>query len=175
MRILALDVGERYVGVAISDPTATIARPLLTLERGSRKEDAAAVAHLVQEHQVEKVVVGRPLSLDGTVGPQARRVDRYTEVVADQLEVPVVSWDERYSTARADEILRETRSEKAKRRARSNGEIDAIAAAVILQSYLDSRYRDGGGLGSPDLDDCHAGGARPESGHKPTGTYKGEL
>jgi putative Holliday junction resolvase len=140
MRILALDVGERRVGVAISDPTATIARPLETLERGSREEHFCAVARLVREHAVERVVVGRPLSLDGTVGPQARRVDRYTEALAEHLEVPVTPWDERYSTARADEILRATRSEKAKRRARSNGEIDAIAAAVILQSYLDSEY-----------------------------------
>jgi putative Holliday junction resolvase len=142
MRILALDVGERYIGVAISDPTALIARPLLTLEHTSDENDFAAIADLVAEHGAELVVVGRPLSLDGTEGPQARRVARYTEGLAEHVSVPVVAWDERFSTARADEILRQTRKEKAKRRARSNGEIDAIAAAVILQDYLDSRTVD---------------------------------
>jgi len=139
MRIIALDVGERHTGVAISDPTATIARPLETIDHRSRKGLSSAVAALVEEHDVEVVVVGRPLSLDGRVGPQAQRVDRYVEALVEQLKVPVVLWDERFSTATAEEILRETRKEKARRRARSDGEIDAIAAAVILQSYLDSQ------------------------------------
>lgn len=139
MRILALDVGERHTGVAISDPTATIARPLKTIDHRSKKELCSAVVDLLEDYDVERVVVGRPLSLDGHVGPQAERVDQYAQALADRLSVPVVLWDERFSTATADEILRETRKEKARRRARSNGEIDAIAAAVILQSYLDSR------------------------------------
>lgn len=139
MRFLCLDVGERRIGVAISDPTGTIARPLQALEHRSRKEDFSAIRALVDEHDVDAVVVGRPLSLNGSVGPQAERVDRYTEALAEDLDVPVISWDERFSTATADEILRKTRKEKAKRRARANGEIDAIAAAVILQSYLDSQ------------------------------------
>jgi putative Holliday junction resolvase len=137
MRIIALDVGERRIGVAVSDPTGTIARPLHALGRGSRKEDFSAIADLIDEYNAQAVVVGRPLSLDGSVGPQARRVARYAEALAEHLNVPVIPWDERFSTARADEILRETRGEKAKRRARANGEIDAVAAAVILQSYLD--------------------------------------
>jgi putative Holliday junction resolvase len=139
MRVLALDVGERRVGVAISDPTRTIARPLQTIERGSRQEDAAVIAALVDEQCVATVVVGQPLSLNGSAGPQARRVGRYRQFLEERLDVPVVLWDERFSTVRADEILRETRKEKAKRRARADGEIDAIAAAVILQGYLDSR------------------------------------
>jgi len=139
MRLLCLDYGERNIGVAISDPTGTIARPLTTLEHRSKKEDFAAVSSLVEEHDVEGVIVGRPLSLDGTVGPQAERVDRYADALREHLDVPVIPWDERFSTDVADEILRLTRREKAKRRARSDGEIDAIAAAVILQSYLESR------------------------------------
>ena len=141
MRLLALDVGERRIGVAVSDPTGTIARPLHALERGSKIEDFSAIGALIDEYGAQAVVVGRPLSLDGSVGPQARRVAHYTQALAEHLDVPVIPWDERFSTARADEILRETRGEKAKRRARSNGEIDAIAAAVILQSYLDSDQR----------------------------------
>lgn len=139
MRYLCLDVGQRHIGVAISDPTGTIARPLQTLMHRSRKGDFSAISDLVEEHDVDTVVVGRPVSLDGTVGPQAERVDRYIAALAEHLEVPVIPWDERFSTATADEILRETRKEKAKRRARADGEIDAIAAAVILRSYLDSQ------------------------------------
>jgi putative Holliday junction resolvase len=138
VRVLALDVGERRVGVAVSDPTGTVARPLQTLVRGSRQEDFAAIAGLVAEYDVGLVVVGRPLSLDGTEGPQARRVRRYVEALAAQLPIRVVSWDERFTTAAAQEIL-QSRGKKGRRQARSAGDVDAIAAAVILQSYLDSR------------------------------------
>lgn len=138
MRVLALDMGERRVGVAVSDPTGTVARPLQTLVRGSRQEDFAAIAGLVAEYDVGLVVVGRPLSLDGTEGPQARRVMRYVEALAARLPIRVVLWDERFTTAAAQEILRQSRGKKRRRQARSAGEVDAIAAAVILQRYLDS-------------------------------------
>lgn len=138
MRVLALDVGERRVGIAISDPTGTLARPLQTLVRSSREDDFAAIAALVAEHDVELVVVGRPLSLDGTEGPQARQVAHYAKALAARLSVPLVSWDERFTTVAAGEILRQSRTKKQRRRARTTGEVDAIAAAVILQSYLDS-------------------------------------
>lgn len=148
MRILGLDVGERRVGIAISDPTGTVVRPLQTLVRGSREEDFAVVAALVAEHDVGLVVVGQPLSLNGTEGPQARRVARYMEALATRLPVPVVLWDERFTTVTAHEILRQSRGKKKRQRARAGGEIDAIAAAVILQSYMDSQnseLRDSGG------------------------------
>ncbi|MCP4539946.1 MAG: Holliday junction resolvase RuvX [Chloroflexi bacterium] len=142
MRILGLDVGDRRVGVAISDPSGTVVRPLPTLMRGSREEDKVAIAALVEEYKVELIVVGQPLSLDGTEGLQARRVARYALVLTEDLDVPVVSWDERYTTVAAKEILSQNRSKKKKKRARDKGQVDAIAAAVILQSYLDSRYLD---------------------------------
>jgi len=138
VRVLGLDVGERRVGIAISDPTGTVARPLQALVRGSREEDFAAIAALVVEHDIGLVVVGRPLSLDGTEGPQARRVARYAEALAARLPVRLVSWDERFTTVEAEEILRQSRSKREMRRARTAGELDAVAAAVILQSYLDS-------------------------------------
>ena len=141
MRALGLDVGERRVGIAISDPTGTVVRPLQTLIRGSRAEDFAAITALVAEHHVELVVVGQPLSLDGSEGPQARRITRYAELLADQLAVPIVFWDERYTTVAAKEIMRQNRSKSKRRRARAEGGVDAIAAAVILQSYLDSQDR----------------------------------
>jgi putative Holliday junction resolvase len=137
-RALALDVGDRRIGVAISDPTGLIARPLTTLERGSRDQDFAAIASVAAELEAELVVVGRPISLDGTEGPQARKVTRYAEALARRLAVPVVFWDERYSTMEAQEILRRNRP-GAQREARTSGELDAVAAAVILQRYLDSQ------------------------------------
>ena len=143
MRILGLDPGEKRIGIAISDPTGTLARPLQALERASRAEDFAAIAALVAEHDVALVVVGQPLSLDGTEGPQARQVARYADALAAHLPVPVVSWDERYTTAVANELLIQSRRKKARHRARASGQIDAIAAAVILQSYLDSAERSG--------------------------------
>ncbi|MBN1811287.1 MAG: Holliday junction resolvase RuvX [Anaerolineae bacterium] len=142
MRVLALDVGERRVGIAISDPTGALARPLQALVRSSREQDFAAIAAIVAEYDVSLVVVGRPLSLDGTEGPQARRIAGYADGLADYLPTQLVLWDERFTTAEAEGILRQSRSERKRRRARTNGELDAIAAAVILQSYLDSRYLD---------------------------------
>lgn len=142
MRILALDMGERRVGIAISDLTGSLARPLRALVRGSREEDFAAIAAIVAEHGVGLVVVGQPLELDGTEGPQSRRVAHYANALAAHLSIRVVLWDERFTTMEAEEILRQRRSEKKRRRARVSGELDAIAAAVILQSYLDSRYLD---------------------------------
>ena len=139
MRVLALDVGDRRVGVAVSDPTGTLARPLQALERASRVEDYAAITALVTELAVELVVVGQPLSLDGSEGPQARRIGRYAKALAESLPVPVVMWDERFSTAAAEEVLLHSRGKKKRQRARSGGELDAIAAAVILQSYLDNQ------------------------------------
>jgi putative Holliday junction resolvase len=142
MRALALDVGERRTGVAISDPTGTLARPLESLDRGSRGEDFDAVAALVAEHGVDLIVVGQPLGPDGAEGPQAQRIARYAEAMAAHLSVDVILWDESLTTVAAEEIMRQNRSEKKRRRARSNGELDSFAAAVILQSYLDSQYRD---------------------------------
>jgi len=142
--MMGLDVGERWVGVAVSDPLGIVVRPLQALERSSKAEDFAAIADLVAEYEVTTIVVGCPVSLDGTEGPQAQRVDAYVEALVAYLAVheqpvDVVMWDERYTTVEAEEIMRQQYSEKARRRARSNGQIDAIAAAVILQSYLVGR------------------------------------
>ena len=141
-RLLGLDVGEKRIGIAISDPTGTLAQPLQTLVRGSRAQDFAAIQALVTDHHIGCVVVGRPLRLDGTEGPQALRVARYGEALAHGLAVAVLMWDERYSTAEAEGVLRQNRPARNRRpdagRAR-RGQVDAIAAAVILQRYLDSR------------------------------------
>jgi putative Holliday junction resolvase len=130
MRVIALDVGERRIGVAVSDPTGTLATPHSVIHRRSKAQDFATVARLVAELQAERVVVGLPLSLSGDVGPQARRVMRYAQALAQALPVPVELYDERYSTVTADELL----AEGGRKRRRTP--IDAAAAAVILQEYL---------------------------------------
>jgi putative Holliday junction resolvase len=135
-RILALDLGERRIGVAVGDPTGTVARPVTAIIRASRQEDLDAITRLVDEYQAELVIVGLPLSLDGSEGPQAQQTRRYAERLAEELDVPIEFWDERYSSARAEEILR---GKKGKRRRRqTRGDVDATAAAVFLQSYLDA-------------------------------------
>ena len=131
-RVMALDIGERRIGVAVSDLSGTLARPQAVIQRRSKAEDLAAVARLVAELEVERVIVGLPLSLDGEMGPQARRVARYAQTLAQALTVPVELHDERYSTVTADALLAESGR---KRRVA----IDAAAAAVILQDYLESR------------------------------------
>lgn len=138
MRALGLDVGERRIGVAVSDPTQRFARPLTTVTRRSRREDFETIAALVEEHKAGLVVVGCPLSLDGSEGPQARRVGRYAQALAAHLSVPVVLCDERYSTVAAVEIIRALGGAPGRKRKNRAG-VDAVAATIILQSYLDSR------------------------------------
>ena len=134
-RILALDIGERRIGVAVSDELGLLARPLVTIARASKREDFECIARLASEHKVERVVAGYPRSLSGDEGPQAQRVRRYTEALAAALPVPVELWDERYTTVEATERLRESN----RRKPRDRGQLDAAAAAIILQGYLDAR------------------------------------
>jgi putative Holliday junction resolvase len=138
-RLLALDVGEKRVGVALCDETQTLARPLLTLNRASKKEDFAKIATLCREHAIEKVIVGLPKTLRGEEGPQAQRVRRYAIELQAALGLPIEFWDERYSTVEANDLMAATT-----RKLSGKYEIDAFAAAVILQEYLDEhnpRYR----------------------------------
>jgi putative Holliday junction resolvase len=149
MRILALDVGERRVGVAVSDKAGLIAAPQAVVHRGSKAEDYAHFARLVREQEVETLVVGHPLNADGSAGPQAQRIERYAAALmeafkAEGLEVPVILWDEYGSTRQAQETMIASGRKARQRRAR----LDAVAAAVILQDYLDAQRS-----GLPGVDD----------------------
>jgi len=135
--MLALDVGERRVGVALCDETQTLARPLLTLKRASKNEDFAKLAAVCREHAVEKIIVGLPRTLRSEEGPQARRVRRYAAELQAALNLPIDFWDERFSSVDAQERLASS-----SRRPRARGEIDAAAAAIILQEYLDAMNND---------------------------------
>ena len=138
-RILALDVGERRVGVAISDEAQILARSLTVIHRRSKVQDFEILAQLVREHAVVAIVVGLPLDADGTEGQQARRCRRYAAalseaLIARQLSTPLIFYDESLSTVDAAEIMIASGRKRRDRRQR----IDAVAAAVILQGYLDS-------------------------------------
>ena len=140
MRALALDVGDRRIGVALSDPTGLIATPLTTITRRGEAEDVDAVLALVSEHEAGEIVVGLPLSLSGHAGPQARRVSHLARSLARKAAVPVETIDERYSTVEAEKRLREA----GRRPSRDRARVDAAAAAVILQAHLDSRRASSG-------------------------------
>ena len=134
MRILALDPGEKKIGVALSDPTGLVARPLTTLLHTSRDADAARIAALVGEHQAELILIGLALDASEQRGPQARRAERLAEAIRQQTSVPVILHDESYSTQAAQDVMRAAGK---KRRARRE-QVHAVAAAALLQSYLDA-------------------------------------
>jgi putative Holliday junction resolvase len=134
-RCLGLDVGDRRIGVAVSDPLGWTASPLPTVERVSWKKDLARVRSLLEEHRVELVVVGLPIRMDGTSGERAERTLEFVRRLQATTRVPVVTWDERLSTREAERRMVEADV----RRERRREVIDGIAASLILQGYLDSR------------------------------------
>jgi len=135
MRVLALDVGERRIGVAVSDPLQVLARSLQVIKRKRLEDDLAILAGLVEDLEVETVLVGYPRTLRGEVGQQARLVDAFVEVLKQVIDAPVVLWDEWLSTVSASRVLEEQGLDAREQRSR----IDATAAAIILQAYLDGR------------------------------------
>lgn len=135
MRALGLDLGERRVGVAVCDSAGTVATPVETLVRsGDPGRDLQAVADQVSEWQAEIVVVGLPISLDGTEGPAAVAARAEIDRLERLLKVPVVSYDERLTTVIAERSLMEQQMKGPQRR----GVVDQVAAAVMLQSWLDA-------------------------------------
>jgi len=135
VRLLALDVGDVRIGVAVSDETRTLASGLTTLRARGPRQDVQQVAALVREQQAAEVVVGLPLRLDGTPGPQAEKVAAFVERLRRALRVPVTTRDERLSSVAASERLVEA---GVRRRARKQ-KLDQAAACLILQELLDER------------------------------------
>ena len=135
MRVLALDVGDRRIGVALSDPTGLLASPLSTITRKGQDADVDEVLGLAAANDVPEIVVGMPVSLSGRKGAQAARTTAFAEELRRKTDIPVVFADERYSTVQAERSLRESGVQPSRDKAR----VDAAAAAVILQSYLDAR------------------------------------
>ena len=135
MRILAIDPGDKNIGVAVSDPTGTIANPLTVIQHVSRPIDAAAIAELARDNDAGKIIIGQSFELDGKPNFQGRKAARLAAAVRTQIEIPVELWDEAYSTQTA----RSARIRLGSPRSRRRGHLDELAATVILQSYLDNR------------------------------------
>lgn len=132
---MALDLGEKRIGVALSDPTRTIATPHSVLTRKSRAADYERYMALIQEHAVTLLVVGLPITLGGLEGERAAWVRDYADSLSRQVDVPIVFWDESLTTVEATTALHA----QGKRGKRARERVDAVAAALILQSFLDSR------------------------------------
>lgn len=135
MRILAIDPGEKRLGIAISDPTGTIANPLTVLKHVARLSDATAIARLAEQHEAEVIVIGQALNDENQPTIQSRRAERLAEAIRNQTSIPVVLWDESNST----QIARQAAIQMGVSRRKRSGHLDDLAATVILQSYLDAQ------------------------------------
>ena len=134
MRILGLDIGEKRIGVALSDPIGILASPLTQISRTGTRAAIEAILELVRQHEVECIVAGLPYSMDGSLGQQAERIQDFLQKLSERLDIPVETWDERYTTVAAESKMIEAGIGKERRKK----QIDAAAAALILQEYLDT-------------------------------------
>jgi putative holliday junction resolvase len=135
VRALGIDPGTKRIGLAISDRSGTIASPLAVLERRSRQRDDAEIARIVREEQVEVVVVGLPVNMDGSHGASAKAAIADARRLATVVDVPIELHDERRTTVSADRSMREAGLDSVERRRL----VDKVAAAIMLQSWLDAR------------------------------------
>lgn len=131
-RIMGVDFGDSRIGVALSDPLGIMATPLKIINRTEEEKDISALIDIINENEVGSVVIGLPISMDGTLGKQAEKVKEFAGELGKKIDIPVEFKDERLSTVVAKNLVREARKTDRKTR------YDAAAAALILQSYLDA-------------------------------------
>lgn len=136
MRSLGLDVGDKRIGVAMSDPSGTVAGPLTIIERKNDIADVEAIVDIVRRNEIGRIIVGLPLAADGGFGIQAEKVKCLAKKLREQVDVPLEFRDESFSTDSARKLMLQTKSKKVRR----NTKDDAIAAAFILQHFLDEGY-----------------------------------
>ncbi len=134
-RFMGLDIGDKRIGVAFSDDSALIASPRETRERRGNRKDITYLLQLAQLENVAEIVVGMPYSLDGSEGPQAAKVRRFIHALKLCTKLSITTWDERHTTVDAQEILLKTDISRKKRKQ----SIDRVAAALILQRFLDAQ------------------------------------
>src|SRR5512143_3868124 len=134
-RILALDVGSRRIGVAVSDPLGITAQGLETIQRQNKRRDLETLGRLLSEYQVSEVVIGLPLRLSGAEGTQSEKMRRFADDLQSRFDVKVHLWDERWTSTEANRLLRETEM-SIEKRAKA---VDRMAAVLILQSWLEAR------------------------------------
>jgi len=137
MRIMGLDVGDRTIGVAVSDPLGFTAQGITTVRRKSIESDLEELKKICNEYQVDTFVVGLPKNMNGTLGPQGEKVKSFCEVLKEAIDIPIKMWDERLTTVAAHKAMLEADLSRAKRKKL----VDKIAATYILQGYLDSISR----------------------------------
>ena len=138
MRVLGVDLGSRRIGLAISDPGASFAFPLEAITSEGTSQDVEALRALIVERDVERVVVGLPLHMDGRAGPEAEAARRFAAALGESAGIPVDTLDERWTTREAERALHEGGgSKKSRRKARKSGERDSMAAAIILRTWLE--------------------------------------
>lgn len=134
MKILGLDIGDRRIGIAVSDATGLIASGVTVLKRTDDSADADEIVRLAKENGCEKMVSGLPKNMDGTLGFQAKKVQEFVEKLKEKYDGEIIFWDERLTTVSAHRLMADNKVRKDKRK----GQVDKIAACYILQGYLDS-------------------------------------
>jgi len=137
MRILGLDYGSKRIGVAVCDELGMTAQGLATIARKNRKQDLEEIAGFIRTYNVEKIVIGYPIRLDGTEGIQCEKVGKFASILESAFSLPVIKWDETLSTKEAEEILIRANMRRDKRK----NIVDRVAASLILQGYLDDQDR----------------------------------
>ncbi len=138
---MGLDLGDKFIGVALSDELCITAQGLEVIRRRSREKDLENLGKIIKENGVEELIIGLPRNMDGTEGEEAKKVLRLAKDLRENLDLPVTTWDERLTTVAAERVLLEADMSRAKRKK----VIDKVAAAIILQNYLDARGQKGAG------------------------------
>jgi len=136
MKILGIDYGEKRIGLAVSDPSNMVARSLKVLKSNAARSWVKELKLIIDENRIEKIVVGLPVNMNGSLGEKGREVLAFVEVLKKELKLPVVTWDERLTTVSAEKLLRQTKLSREKRK----DILDKLSASIILQSYLDSIF-----------------------------------
>jgi putative Holliday junction resolvase len=135
-KILGLDVGDKTIGVAVSDELKWTAQGLMTLKREGKKKDFPAILQLVEEHEIEEIVIGLPKNMNNTMGEQAEKVQKFSRQLDGRLpDVKIILWDERLTTSAANRVLLQADVSRKKRKK----VVDTLAAVFILQNYLDAQ------------------------------------
>lgn len=135
MRIMGLDIGDKYIGIAISDPLGMFAQPLKVVIRTGDEAVMADLREIIADSCVSRIVFGLPKNMNGSIGPQAEKVLSFIEMLKQTIDIPFLPWDERLSSKAAENAMLEAGVSRGKRKQM----VDKIAAALILQGYLDSR------------------------------------
>lgn len=133
MRILGIDYGSKRIGLSVCDELGITAQGLATITRKNREHDMEAIGRFIKEYNVEKIVIGFPLRLDGTEGIQCEKVSGFARILESRFSIPVIKWDETLSTKEAESVLIEANMSRKRRKK----VVDKMAAVIILREYLD--------------------------------------